>query len=198
MTTQERFFKRSLDILVSLGAMMVFSPLILIGFLMATASTHASGIYAAYRIGQYGIPFKIYKLRSMRLEDNSSSSVTTLNDPRITRTGRWLRKFKIDELPQLWNVLKGDMSLVGPRPDVAGFADELKGESRIILSLKPGITGLATLAFKDEEALLAKQKDPIGYNREIIWPQKIKLNKEYVENYSFCLDLKILVKTFVP
>ncbi|MDT0294031.1 sugar transferase [Mesonia ostreae] len=196
MTTQERFFKRSFDIIISVMAIISLLPIILIGFFVATASTKASGVYAPYRIGQNGIPFKIYKLRSMHLSVSNKNTVTTLNDPRITKAGRWLRKFKIDELPQLWNVVKGDMSLVGPRPDVQGFADELKGEDRIILSVKPGITGLATLKFKEEEVLLAQQENPISYNREVIWPQKIRLNKQYVENYSFALDLKILFRTF--
>jgi len=133
----------------------------------------------------------------MHVDANNTNTVTALDDPRITKVGRWLRRLKMDELPQLWNVLRGDMSLVGPRPDVKGFADELKDEDRIILTVKPGITGLATLEFKDEEALLAQHEDPIAYNREVIWPQKVQLNKQYVENYSFALDLKILFRTFV-
>lgn len=196
LTRNQKIIKRGFDFSMALIALILFFPFIIIGFLISSMSTNASGVYAPYRIGQNGIPFKIYKLRSMHLSVSNKNTVTTLNDPRITKAGRWLRKFKIDELPQLWNVVKGDMSLVGPRPDVQGFADELKGEDRIILSVKPGITGLATLKFKAEEVLLAQQENPISYSREVIWPQKIRLNKQYVENYSFALDLKILFRTF--
>jgi lipopolysaccharide/colanic/teichoic acid biosynthesis glycosyltransferase len=171
--------------------------LIFISFLAIVISSRTSGIYAPYRIGRHGLPFKIYKLKTMREVNGPINSVTTKNDPRITNIGKWLRKFKIDELPQLWNVLKGEMSLVGPRPDVAGFADQLEGQDREILSLLPGITGLATLKFKQEEELLAQQMDPIAYNREVIWPEKIKLNREYIKNYSFGLDVQILWKTIV-
>ncbi len=131
----------------------------------------------------------------MRQRAHIRTSVTAANDPRITNFGKFLRKTKLDELPQLFNVLKGDMSLVGPRPDVPGFADKLQGENRKILALKPGITGLATIAFKNEEELLAEQENPEQYNREIIWPEKVRLNKKYIEQYSFLLDLKILWKT---
>jgi len=167
----------------------------MLGFFISMASTKAVGLYTSYRIGQYGIPFKMYKLRTMNLMGNDLTTVTTLNDPRITPVGRWLRKFKIDELPQLWNVIQGDMSLVGPRPDVPGFADCLTGADRQILELKPGITGWATLAFRNEEVLLSQVKDPISYNREVIWPQKIKLNKDYLQNYSWRLDVKIIALT---
>lgn len=159
-------------------------------------STKASGIYTSYRVGENGRLFKIYKLRSMYIGTENFNTLTTSNDPRVTKIGRWLRKFKIDELPQLWNVLKGDMSLVGPRPDVKGYADELTGEDRIILSVKPGITGLATIMFKNEEDLLAQQNDPFRYNLEVIWPKKVQLNKKYIKNYSFKLDLLILFRTF--
>jgi len=133
----------------------------------------------------------------MKPTDSKQSSVVTNNNPNITSFGRFLRKTKLDELPQLWNVLIGNMSLVGPRPDVPGFADQLKGEDRIILSIRPGITGPASLAFKNEEGLLAQQENPEQYNREIIWPEKVAINKAYIENYSFWLDLKILWKTVV-
>jgi lipopolysaccharide/colanic/teichoic acid biosynthesis glycosyltransferase len=109
--------------------------------------------------------------------------------------GRFWRKTKIDELPQLINVLKGDMSFVGPRPDVPGYADKLEGEDRIVLSVRPGITGPATLKYRDEEALLAGQKDPERYNNEVIWPDKVRINKEYIKSYSFKNDLVYIAKT---
>jgi len=197
LTKKEKLNKRGFDIIFSFVGLVFTFPLIFISFLAIVISSRTSGIYAPYRIGRHGLPFKIYKLKTMREGSGPINSVTTKNDPRITSIGKWLRKFKIDELPQLWNVLKGEMSLVGPRPDVAGFADQLQGQDREILSLLPGITGLATLKFKQEEELLAQQKDPIAYNREVIWPEKIKLNREYIKNYSFGLDIQILWKTIV-
>ena len=197
LTKRERLNKRGFDIIFSFVGLVFTFPLIFVSFLAIVISSRTSGIYAPYRIGRHGLPFKIYKLKTMRAVSGPINSVTTKNDPRITSIGKWLRKFKIDELPQLWNVLKGEMSLVGPRPDVAGFADQLQGQDREILSLLPGITGLATLKFKQEEELLAQQKDPVTYNREVIWPEKIKLNREYIKNYSFGLDIQILWKTIV-
>ena len=197
MTRQERFFKRSFDIIIALMAFTIFLPLMVVGFLIAMGSTKTSGIYASYRIGQYGIPFKIYKIRTMQVDTNDLNTVTAIDNPRITSAGRWLRRYKMDELPQLWNILKGDMSLVGPRPDVPGFADKLTGEDRIILSIRPGITGLATLAFRNEDMLLANQKHPETYNKEVIWPEKIRLNIYYIKNYSFILDIKIIIRTLI-
>ncbi len=121
--------------------------------------------------------------------------ITIKEDKRITIFGKFLRKFKIDELPQLINVLLGDMSFVGPRPDVKGYADELKGKDRIILRVKPGITGPATLRFKNEEEILANQIDPLKYNDEVIWKEKIKINKNYIENWTLIGDLKFILKT---
>ena len=137
----------------------------------------------------------MWKIRTMKNIEELDTTVTTSKDPRITPFGQFLRRTKLDELPQLWNVIKGDMSLVGPRPDVPGFADTLVGEDRILLSVRPGITGLATLAYRDEEQLLAKQKDPEQYNKEVIWPEKVLLNRFYIEHYSLWLDFKIIYKT---
>ena len=125
----------------------------------------------------------------------SNNGLTLINDVRITRFGRFIRTYKLDELPQLWNVIKGDMSLVGPRPDVPGYADKLFGEDRIILSVRPGITGPATIKFKDEEFLLSQQEDPIYYNDEIIWKEKVRINKEYIKNWSLKKDVIYLLKT---
>ncbi len=127
--------------------------------------------------------------------DGIDTSVTTGADPRITCSGRFFRRTKIDELPQLINVLKGEMSFVGPRPDVPGFADSLQGDDRLILSVRPGITGPATLHFRDEEVLLAQQSDPERFNREVIYPEKVRLNRQYVENYRFIDDLKFIWQT---
>ena len=122
---------------------------------------------------------------------------TADGDQRITKTGRILRKLKIDELPQLFNVLLGQMSLVGPRPDVPGFADQLAGDDRIILSIRPGITGPASIAFRNEEEILAAVDDPEVYNREVIWPEKVAINKQYVQTQSLLGDVKLILQTVV-
>lgn len=143
-----------------------------------------SGFYRQERVGQYGTHFIIFKIKTMKSNDLVGSSF-----------GQVLRATKMDELPQLYNVLVGDMSFVGPRPDVAGFADKLKGQERTILSLKPGITGPATLYFIREHELLMQQENATDYNREVIWPKKVELNLQYLQNYSFQKDLKYLIKT---
>ena len=123
------------------------------------------------------------------------TTVTTINDTRITKWGSFFRKTKLDELPSLWNVLQGDMSLVGPRPDVPGYADKLEGSDRRILELRPGITGPATLKYANEEQLLASIDDPIKYNDEVIFPDKVKINLEYLDNWSLWGDSKIIFRT---
>lgn len=169
--------------------------LILISALLAYLDTGLNGFFKQQRIGKDGQLFNVIKLRSMRPLENVTTTVTTDKDPRISNFGRFLRKTKLDELPQLWNVLIGKMSFVGPRPDVPGYADQLQGEDRIILSVRPGITGPASLAFKDEEDLLAAQKNPQQYNDEVIWPKKVAINKDYIKNYSLITDIRIIWKT---
>ena len=129
--------------------------------------------------------------------DHQGSSVTVKDDPRITKIGKIFRDFKIDEIPQIWNVLVGEMSLVGPRPDVPGYADWLKGEERIILDLRPGVTGPATLKYRNEEALLVEQENPVQYNDDVIFPDKVRINMEYAKNLSFIGDIWILWKTII-
>ena len=129
-------------------------------------------------------------------DEDASISVTVKNDPRINSLGKFLRRTKLDEIPQFWNVFIGDMSLVGPRPDVPGYADKLRGEDRMILTVRPGITGPATLKYRNEEQILALQNDPKKYNDEMIWKDKVEINKEYVKNWSFKNDLRILLDTF--
>lgn len=118
-----------------------------------------------------------------------------MNNGKVTRIGKWLRKSKIDELPQLMNILKGDMSFVGPRPDVPGYYDKLTGEDRKVLLLKPGITSLATIKYRNEEQLLAQQENPLQYNDEVIFPDKVRMNLEYLEKRSFFYDMKIMFLT---
>ena len=137
--------------------------------------------------------FKVVKLRTMRPENGTT--VTTANDARITAMGQRLRRWKLDELPQLWNVLIGDMSFVGPRPDVPGFLDKLTGEDRALLTLRPGITGPASLKYRDEEQILAQVGEPERYNAEVIWPDKVRINLEYLRSWSLGKDLGFIIKT---
>ncbi|WP_417875619.1 sugar transferase [Winogradskyella sediminis] len=186
-------FKRIFDVvLVVLCLPLLFIPILLL-VLIATIDTKTWGIYSQLRVGQYGQLFKIYKIRTLA---NGEHQLGQLHS-HATYIGCFLRHSKLNELPQLYNVLIGDMSLVGPRPDLPGFADALKGEDRIILKVKPGITGPATIKYRDEEALLVQQKDPEHYNRTIIWPDKVKINKKYIENYSFYLDLTLILKSLI-
>ena len=195
MSQWNRVVKRFFDFVVALIGLLLLWWLILIVYILATIDTRKSGFFIQERVGKDGKLFKVIKIRTMRDIPNVNTTVTRENDPRITRLGRFWRKTKIDELPQLINVLLGQMSFVGPRPDVPGFADQLTGPDRIILTVRPGITGPATLRFRNEEQLLAQQDDPEAYNREVIWPEKVRLNREYVENYSFRQDIKYIFQT---
>jgi len=177
-----------------LGLLLVWW-LILLAALIARIDTGMNGFFTQQRVGRGGKLFYVVKIRTMKPASDIETTVTTDNDTRITRIGRLFRKSKIDELPQLINVLLGDMSFVGPRPDVRGFADMLTGEERSILSLRPGITGPATLRYRNEEAILSKVNNPEQYNRDVIFPDKVKLNLEYIKNYSLSEDLKCIFKT---
>ncbi|MDE6928476.1 MAG: sugar transferase [Muribaculaceae bacterium] len=151
-------------------------------------------IFAQKRVGRNGKLFTMYKFRSMTV-GHSGSSVSVAGESRITPLGAKLRRYKLDELPELWNVLIGDMSFVGPRPDVPGYADQLKGDDREVLKLRPGITGPASLKYRDEEELLAKQSDPQTYNDEVIFPDKVRINRYYLHHYSFIKDIQMIFCT---
>jgi len=188
--------KRVFDVVLSAIGIVIFMPLIVITVLLSTLSCKAFGIFRQIRIGLNGKPFTIYKIRTMSsLKSNSTSTVTIKNDPRITPVGHFLRKYKIDELPQLWNVLRGDMSFVGPRPDVPGFADRLSDQDQSVLSIRPGITGPATLKYRAEEQMLATVEHPERYNSEVIFPDKVRINQEYIENWSLKTDFIIIFRT---
>lgn len=195
LSARQLVVKRTFDLLGSAIALSLTFWIIAITWVLASIDTRANGFFTQERVGRWGRPFRVVKLRTMRPDPTVSTNVTTRGDPRITTLGRWLRRTKLDELPQLINILRGDMSFVGPRPDVPGFADALTGEDRVILSVRPGITGPATLRYRDEEALLAAAEDPERYNREVLWPDKVRLNREYVRNWSFRRDLWYLWKT---
>lgn len=188
--------KRIFDVFSSLCGLLLMAPILLILIIFASISTDASGIFSQTRIGRGGKSFRLYKLRTMRR--NSGSTITKRGDARITAFGRFLRRYKLDELPQLWNVLRGDMSLVGPRPDVPGYLDRVEGEAQRLWVLRPGITGPASLKYRDEEALLADVNDPEIFNDTIIWPDKIRINLRYLDERSFWGDLVILKRTILP
>jgi lipopolysaccharide/colanic/teichoic acid biosynthesis glycosyltransferase len=187
--------KRGFDFFGAAFGLALTIWIILPAWVLASVDTRRNGFFSQQRVGRDGRIFRVIKVRTMRDVPGMDSTVTTGSDQRITRLGRLWRRTKIDELPQLINVLKGDMSFVGPRPDVPGYADRLQGDDRVILSVRPGITGPATLKYRDEEALLAAQPNPETYNDEVLWPDKVRLNREYVENWSFWQDMRYIWKT---
>lgn len=195
MNITQKIIKRLFDFTFALLGIVFLWWILCSLVLIATIDTKKLGLFSQQRVGYLGNNFLIFKIRTMRENSIITTHVTTSEDPRITTFGRFLRKYKLDELLQLINVLIGNMSFVGPRPDVVGFADKLTGNDRIILSVKPGITGPASLYFRNEEDVLAQQTNPLEYNRKIIWPKKVDINKDYIINYSFRTDLSILFKT---
>lgn len=188
-------FKYVFDRLMAFIGLLFLWPLLLVVALMIHFKMPVGPvIFKQKRVGRNGKLFTMYKFRSMTV-DHGGSSVSVAGESRITPLGAKLRKYKLDELPELWNVLIGDMSFVGPRPDVPGYADQLKGEEREVLRLRPGITGPASLKYRDEEELLAKQSDPQKYNDEVIFPDKVRINRYYLHNYSFIKDIQMIFCT---
>lgn len=192
LNTGQALIKRACDIFGATLGLTVTFWIIIPAWALASMDTQKNGFFTQERIGLKGRIFRVIKIRTMRDLAGVDTTVTTGTDQRITGLGRFWRRTKIDELPQLINVLKGDMSFVGPRPDVPGYADTLEGKDMIILSVRPGITGPATLKYRDEESLLAKQNDPEAYNNDIIWPDKVRLNRAYVENWTFLKDMRYI------
>jgi len=180
--------KRFFDVFFSTTALFLFFWILLIVWFMACIDTRSNGLFLQKRIGQYGNVFKIYKFRTIQIYQK-------LNETQISRIGRLLRNYKLDELPQFINVLKGEMSIVGPRPDIAGYYDLLSGEYRKILELKPGLTSLASLKYYNEDQLLQKQAFPLSYNDEVIFPDKVQLNLYYYYKQSIWIDLNIIGRT---
>lgn len=191
------FFKNLFDRLAALVGLFVLWPVFLVvALLIRIKMPGGPVIFKQKRVGKDGRLFTMCKFRSMTV-GHGGSSVSVAGESRITPLGAVLRKYKIDELPELWNVVTGKMSLVGPRPDVPGYADCLKGESREVLKLKPGITGPASLKYRNEEELLATVDDPKRYNDEVIFPDKVRINLNYLRNWSFWLDVKIIIYTVI-
>jgi lipopolysaccharide/colanic/teichoic acid biosynthesis glycosyltransferase len=182
------------DTILSSVSLLLLSPVFIIIYFIVRITSSGPVIFRQTRIGKYGKPFTIYKFRTMYINDGINT-ISIKGDNRVTAIGKILRKYKLDELPELWNILKGDMSFVGPRPDVPGYADKLIGDARRILNLKPGLTGLATLKYANEEELLACVDNPLDFNNDVIFPDKVKINLEYLDQWTLWLDIKIILKT---
>jgi len=195
LTPAQAGLKRGFDLLGAAAGLLLTFWLIVLAWVLATIDTRQNGFFVQERVGRHGRVFRVVKIRTMRPSRVHTTTVTTGHDPRITPLGRFFRRTKIDELPQLINVLLGQMSFVGPRPDVPGFADALEGEDRLVVSVRPGITGPATLKYRDEESMLAAVEDPEAYNREVIFPDKVRINREYVQNWSLRKDLGYIWRT---
>jgi len=190
------YFKRLVDILAAIIGLIILFPLLLVISLWIKLSSKGPLFYTQKRVGRDFKPFDIYKFRSMVVNaEQIGPSVTSGDDPRITEIGRFIRKTKIDELPQLFNVLKGDMSLVGPRPEVMKFVEKNQEAYEKILSIRPGITDNAAIEFRDEETIMNQYEDKEKAYLEIVLPQKITLYHHYIENISFVNDMKLILKT---
>ena len=177
-----------------IGLLILWPVLLVVAILIKVKMPGGPVIFKQKRVERDGKLFTMYKFRSMTV-GHGGSSVSVAGESRITPLGAKLRHYKLDELPELWNVLIGDMSFVGPRPDVPGYADQLKGADRDVLKLRPGITGPASLKYRDEEDLLAGKEDPQKYNDEVIFPDKVRINLYYLHHYSFLKDIEMIFCT---
>lgn len=183
------------DRIMALIGLVVLSPvLFVVWILIRIKMPDGPAVFTQKRVGKGGILFTMYKFRSMSAH-HSGSTVSVAGESRITPLGAKLRRYKLDELPELWNVFIGDMSFVGPRPDVPGYADKLEGDDRRVLQLRPGITGPASLKYRDEEVLLAAQANPQEFNDKVIYPDKVRINLYYLDHYSFVADIKMIIAT---
>jgi len=180
-----KFGKPILDVFLSLFGLIILLPFLILIYVILFLIHASNPVFYQTRVGQFGEYFTVYKFKTIKTNNSNNAFLKAL------------RKTKVDELPQLFNVIKGDMSLVGPRPDIPGYYDKLTGENRLILQLKPGITGLASLQFANEEEILAQQSNPLAYNDEVLFPKKVELNLHYYKEVSFVFDLNILIKTIL-
>lgn len=189
--------KRIFDLSISIvGLFLLLPALLIIALAIIILMPDGPVLFKQSRVGKEGKHFIMYKFRTM-VKNQDNNFISIAGEKRITPLGAILRKYKLDELPELWNVIKGDMSLVGPRPDVPGYADQLTDDARILLSVKPGITSPASLKYINEEELLAVINNPRKYNDDVIWPDKVRININYINNWSFWLDLKIIFYTIL-
>jgi lipopolysaccharide/colanic/teichoic acid biosynthesis glycosyltransferase len=191
--------KRAYDLVLSGLGLLLVSPMLVVLALIIRVFDGAPALFCQTRVGLRGRPFRILKFRTMRPNtERAGASVTQAGDPRVTPVGRWLRKTKLDELPQLWNVFTGDMSLVGPRPEVPHYVARYDAQQQRVLELKPGITDLATLLYRNEEELLQGRPDVERVYLEEIMPRKIQLNLAYATGASLWEDTKVVLRTLVP
>ena len=182
------------DRVMALIGLLFLWPILLVVAVLIKIQMPGPVLFVQQRVGRNGKIFNCHKFRSMTI-GHGGSSVSVAGEARITPLGAKLRKYKLDELPELWDVFIGTMSFVGPRPDVPGYADKLQGEDRIVLTLRPGITGPATLKYRNEEEMLATVEDPVKYNDEVIYPDKVRINRYYAEHYSFIKDIQMIFCT---
>jgi lipopolysaccharide/colanic/teichoic acid biosynthesis glycosyltransferase len=197
MNTLGRVIKRVFDIILSSVGIILSFWVIILAFIIASIETKSFGLFIQKRVGQNARLFNVFKIKTMKEVAGVEGTITTSNDMRITKSGKFFRDTKIDELPQLFNVFLGSMSFVGPRPDVKGYADKLEGEDRLLLTIRPGITGPASIKYKNEEELLSRQSDPKEYNDKVIWVDKVAINLEYIKNWSLKKDIKYIIKTII-
>ena len=189
--------KRTFDVVVALAGLVVTSPLVAVGALAIKLESPGPAFYRSVRVGRAGQPFRMYKLRTMRANtDRDGPAVTGARDTRVTSVGRFLRRTKMDELPQLFNVMRGDMSLVGPRPEAPEFVRHYTPEQKKVLSVRPGMTGPAAIAYINEEEMLGEGDAEARYINSVM-PAKLTLDLEYVRSSTFAGDLKILARTVV-
>ncbi|MFO7723360.1 MAG: sugar transferase [Bacteroidales bacterium] len=191
-----RITKYIFDRVFGIIGLVVVLPLLVVVSLIILLRDGLPVFFIQKRVGRNGKLFRMVKFRTMRRNDGRNT-VSVKGDVRITPTGAFLRKYKLDELPELWNVVLGQMSFVGPRPDVPGYADRLEGEDRLILKLRPGITGPATLKYANEEELLTAVEDPQRYNDEVVFPDKVRINLEYYHQQSLIRDIRIIIQTLM-
>jgi len=174
-----------MDYGISFVAAVVFLPLFFVLFILASADTGFPGIFTQERVGRFGNIFTVYKFKTYHSTTHQKSSF-----------GKWMRRTRLDELPQLFNILKGEMSFIGPRPDIKGYYDLLKGDDRDVLNLKPGLISEAGFKYKNEDQILSQQKNPLEYNDQVLFPDKVKMNLEYYRNLTLKNDMKLILKAF--
>lgn len=190
--------KRVFDVVASGFGLLVISPLFLVLSVWIKLDSRGPVFYRQVRVGRYNKDFRLFKFRSMRVGADKQGLITVGGcDPRVTRSGYFIRKYKLDELPQLINVLRGDMSLVGPRPEVRKYVDMYTPEQLHVLDVRPGITDMASIRYRNENELLAESEDPEQFYVKVVMPDKLRINLEYVARHSFCFDMKLILKTLI-
>ncbi len=188
--------KRLFDIAASIFGLVVSIPVFLVLAILIKLKMPSPIFFRQNRVGKDAKLFHMVKFRTMKV-NHGGSTISVKGESRITPLGATMRKYKLDELPEFWNILTGDMSFVGPRPDVPGYADVLSGDDRLLLTIRPGLTGAASIKYSNEEELLSEQEDPIKFNDEVLYPAKVRINNNYVKNWSFFLDIKIIIYTLL-